>query len=334
MPCFRPLKGYRSKYVNESGKRSIVFNTTDGFKDLPVTVPCGQCRYCRLDYSRQWAIRCVHESQLHNENSFITLTYNDEHLPKDRSIHKEELVLFFKRFRKKLWKMHGSEQYYNEKGELKNRPKVPIRYFACGEYGTQKNRPHYHAIIFGYDFPDKELYSKRHGNLYFKSKMLQELWSDKDKNPIGFCTIGNVTFESAAYVARYVTKKFNNQDKEKEFIKYSIVDPETGELFKLEKEFALMSRNPGIGAKWLQKFKTDTDKDFIVVNGKKMPLPKYYDNLLEKYFDIDMEERKSDRKKKMNRKDNTPERLKVKEKIKEVQYKLLKRTLEDYNNDT
>lgn len=146
--CYSPIVGYRATYLTKNGKRPIVFNKAYGYTDMEVKVPCGKCKGCRLEYSRQWAIRCVHEAQMHDDNAFITLTYSQENIPKDRSIHKEELQKFFKRLRKNT--------------------NVKLRYFACGEYGKQKNRPHYHAIIFGYSFPDKTLYSKRKGNLYYR----------------------------------------------------------------------------------------------------------------------------------------------------------------------
>ena len=168
-----PLQGYRAKFVNPTGKRPIVFNPNAGFRDLPVSVPCGRCTGCRLEYSRQWAIRCVHEAQMHEHNAFITLTFDKEHLPDDHSIRKEHLQKFFKRLRKRIG--------------------VDIRYFACGEYGSRNNRPHYHAIIFGYDFPDKYLHTKtRNGDLLFRSPTLEKAWK------FGYSLIGHVTFESAA----------------------------------------------------------------------------------------------------------------------------------------
>ena len=200
MPCYYPLEGWKSKNVNESGKRSVVFKRSEGFEDMPVRVPCGQCHGCRLERSRQWALRCVHEAQLHDQSSFITLTYDDEHLPEGATLVKRDFQLFMKRLRKAL---HP----------------IKIRYFMCGEYGenafqgtfsqdkrrraTQEKhlqqykisalgRPHYHAIIFGYDFPDREYLETRNGNHLFYSPMLEQIW---DK---GFNTIGNVTFESAA----------------------------------------------------------------------------------------------------------------------------------------
>lgn len=326
MPCYHPLTGYRSKFKNESGKRSIVFNTQDGYQDLKVEVPCGRCIGCRLEYSRQWAVRCMHEAQMHEANSFITLTYNNEHLPEDQSIHKEELQKFFKRLRKNL---------HTKYSKLKL-PTPEIRYFACGEYG-EKGRAHYHAIIFGYDFPDKLLFTKtKNGDLLFRSQELEKAWS-KDGKSMGFSTIGNATFESCAYVARYVMKKRKGDDDtpdpvtgktNKEY--YLIVDDETGETWHREPEFCLMSRRPGLGKTWLEKFKQDTDKDFITVNYSKQKLPKYYDSILEQEDALAFEIRKRKRKKEAKKRadDNTPDRLAQKETCKIAQSNQLKREID------
>ena len=277
-----------------------MFSKGSGYTDMPVTVPCGRCAGCRLEYSRQWAVRCIHEAQMHEENSFITLTYDPKHLPEDRSVRKEEIQKFMKRLRKEVRK--------------------PIRYFACGEYGEGNNRPHYHALIFGYGFPDKTLWSKKNGNLLFRSKTLEKAWTK------GFASIGEVTFQSAAYVARYVMKKRTGDEAEKH---YQILDKESGEIFQQEPEFCLMSRRPGIGKEWIEKFKGDTNKDFITVNGKKMSLPKYYDSILEKDNELAMMKRKARRKNKVNKEDNTLERLRVKEKVKTAQINMLVRNLEE-----
>jgi hypothetical protein len=320
MPCYKPITGYRSKFVNpKTGKRGIVFSSDSGYQDMQVTVPCGRCIGCRLEYSRQWAVRCMHEAQCHDANAFITLTYAPEHLPSDHSIHKEELQKFFKRLRKEL-------------GDVK------IRYFACGEYGEKNNRPHYHAIIFGYDFKDKIVHTKtKNGDLLYRSPLLEKVWKK------GHSLIGHVTFESAAYVARYVTKKFKGGKEGEKEEHYKIVDPETGEIHQLEPEFCLMSRRPGLGKKWLEKYKGDTDKDFITLRGKKMKLPKYYDSILEQEDELDrlsltgqevkvspnMEKRKAKRKSQINVEDNTWRRLADREKVKVAQSNMLIRGFED-----
>ena len=323
MPCYSPLEGWRSRAVNPSGKRSIVFNRKAGYVDMPVTVPCGRCIGCRLDYSRMWAIRCVHEASQHAENSFVTLTYNNDHLPENMSVNKEELQKFFKRLRKEL------------DGKF-------IRYFACGEYGEKLQRPHYHAIIFGHSFmDDRILHAKRNGHLLYRSPTLEKVWK------FGFSLIGEVTFQSAAYVARYVVKKRKGDDNyvdpktgksNKEY--YMIVDKETGEVHFREPEFCIMSRGSkkrktgGLGRGWLEKYKSDTDKDFItMVDGSKHPLPKYYDDILAMEDELAMLERKRKRRKAMeeNPEEQYRYRLQQKEAVKEVQAEMLERTL---NEDT
>lgn len=240
---------------------------------------------------------------MHETNSFITLTYDNENLPENRSISKEELQKFFKRLRKRT----GQK----------------LRYFACGEYGEKNNRPHYHAIIFGYDFPDKELYSKANGQLLFRSRELEKLWTK------GFSTIGHVTFESCAYVARYVMKKYKNSDPEKVNEKYKLLDQDSGEIHQLVPEFCLMSRRPGIGLGWLEQYKNDTNKDYITLRGVKMSLPKYYDSKLAELDEKDMEQRKLNRRKKVNQAEQTYERLTASEIVKKAQTKNLVRHFED-----
>lgn len=311
MPCFNPIQGYRARHVNESGKRGIVFNAKDGFIDMPVKVPCGRCRGCRLEYSRQWAIRCVHEAQVHDDNSFITLTYNNDNLPENRSIDKRELQRFFKRLRKEI-------------GEF--------RYFACGEYGEMQNRPHYHAIIFGYEFPDKLVWSESNGNVLYRSAQLEKVWNK------GYCLIGDVTFESAAYVARYVMKK-HKPDKRKTDEEnkkpYQIVDRETGEYYEVQPEFCLMSKGTkknqkgGIGKQWYDMYKGDTTKDFITINGKKVSVPRYYDRLLDKENPKELLRRKGNRIKNFDAENNTQERLIVREKCQIAKTQLLKRNFEN-----
>lgn len=308
MACYHPLTGWRSRYLNESGKRSIVFDRTKGYEDMEVQIPCGQCIGCRLDYSRQWAVRCVHEAQLHAASSFITLTFNEESLPEDRSISVRTLQLFFKRLRKAIYP-------------------IKIRYFACGEYGDITQRPHYHACIFGFDFPDKRPVGvNKQGDTLYSSPMLEKVWS------YGFNWIGNVTFESCAYVARYMLKKQKGMDNND--IRETL-DPETGEIYFQENTFAVMSRGGamgGIGSKWFELYgESDTAKDFVTLRGRKMGLPKFYDMLLEKKNPNELEKRKGKRRYKAKKRadDNTPERLRDKEIIKTQKVDgLLKRDLE------
>lgn len=273
---------------------------------MPVTVPCGQCSACRLERSRRWAIRCVHEAQLHEQNCFITLTYSDEHLPDDRSLDYRDFQLFMKRFRKLVKKETGAE----------------FRFYMCGEYGEQMGRPHFHACIFGYDFPDKTLWKRERNVDLFRSKRLEKLWT------YGYSTVGGVTFQSAAYVARYIMKKVTGDLAQEH---YEYIDPETGECHSRTPEFTKMSLKPGIAAKWLERYQTDVyPSDFVVLNGKKMRPPKYYDKIFEVLDPNAFAEVKRTRRKAGEKlaEDNTPARLKVKERVLNARLSQLKRTMQ------
>lgn len=297
MPCFRPLSGWRSSAVNpKSGKRSIVFNAQKAFMDMPVTLPCGQCIGCRLERSRQWAIRCVHEASLHPDNCFITLTYNDRNLPKDGSLNKKHFQDFMKRLRKAF--------------------PQKLRYFHCGEYGEQLGRPHYHACVFNLRFPDQKLYRKLESGDLYVSDMLNEIWGQ------GFCILGSVTFDSAAYVARYIAKKITGDQAEAHY---------AGKL----PEYTTMSRRPGIGKDWFEKFKSDCyPSDSVIMRGKEFHPPKYYDRQFELDSPVDFAKLKNKRKSEILDPwdwENSPSRLATKEKVQLLNLKALKRS---YENET
>ena len=194
-----------------------------------------------------------------------------------------------------------------------------IRFFHCGEYGEEFSRPHYHAIIFGYDFPDKVFYKESNGERLFISAFLENVWAR------GFALVGDVTFESCAYVARYVTKKVNG---ERAFDHYWKMNEVTGELISITPEYATMSRRPGIGAKWMDKFGDEVRANLsVVMRGHEMALPRFY----ESYFDsLDLEAVKGEREVSSYRydSDSTPERLKVREVCKVAQVNFLKRSFE------
>lgn len=288
---------------NSSGKRSIVFNQAEGFKDLPVDLPCGQCIGCRLERSRQWAVRCVHEASLHEDNCFITLTYAEEHLPEGGSLQKEDFQKFMKRLRKSV--------------------DFPVRYFQCGEYGEEYFRPHYHACLFGFDFKDKVLWKVVNDQQYFVSLELQRLW------PFGHSTIGAVTFESAAYVARYITKKITGPGKESA---YEYCDENTGQVFDRVPEYVTMSRRPGIAAGWFEKFKSDVyPDDFVVMRGRKFRPPKFYKEKFELVSPLDAAKAKAERQvaAELHKDNNTWDRLSVREEIQYLKYDQLKRSYEN-----
>lgn len=292
------MKGWASK----SNSGGFTTSRNQAFTDLPRTVPCGQCSGCRLERSRQWAVRCYHEASLHEENCFVTLTYNKQHLPADCSLRVREFQLFMKRLRKK---------YGNN-----------IRYYACGEYGDTNGRPHYHACLFNHDFPDKKLWQHSKKYPLYRSDELEKLWIDPEtRESLGYSSIGEVTFESAAYVARYIMKKRLGKNQEEHYV---YIDDD-GVIHQQVPEFTLMSRRPGIGAKWLQEFATDVyPDDFVIINGKKARPPRYYDQNHEIVDPDDMAKIKWTRKQEFRKHadDNTPERLAVREKVELAKTKL------------
>lgn len=292
MACYRPLKGYWSRERNPSGKRSIVFDAKQAFNDRPVDIPCGQCIGCRLSKSQQWAIRCVHEASLYVENCFLTLTYSDSNLPTGGSV----CVAHFQNFMKRL-RVTTTKQ---------------LRYFHCGEYGEEKARPHYHVCLFNYDFADREFHGlSRSGQPIYTSKELDAVWRN------GHATVQDLTFGSAQYVAQYVQKKVNGKWKD-------------GYYGDLAPEYATMSRRPGIGRRWLEKYEKDLFPcDFVVLDGTKMAVPKYY---LEQ-----IAREKSVAKVKARRQvlaakrsfENSPARLKVREQVRTRRLDKLRRNYEN-----
>lgn len=310
MPCYHPIEGYRSRTVNPTtGKRSIVFKISDGYPDLRVAVACGRCIGCRLDKAHAWAVRMMHEAQLHEKNAFITLTYAPEHLPEDHSLKKQDFQLFMKRLRKK------------RKGQK-------IKFYHCGEYGENLGRPHYHACLFNVWFPDAVKVKDQNGRRTYKSDELEKIWGK------GFCTVQHLTHESAAYCASYVTKKVTG-DRAKEHYRVEVVDEQTGELtgpFDLEPEYATMSLRPAIGKGWYEKYKGETyPEDFVITGqGRKAKPPRYYDKLFREENPSGMTE--VERRRHIARlkraKDNTEERLRVKEKVKLAKLNQKSRRLE------
>lgn len=298
MACYRPLQGFRSRVRTPAGRRTWVSDPVRGYLDMPLTIPCGQCIGCRLSRSRQWAIRCMHEASLHELNCFVTLTYSDAKLPDYGSLCKRDFQLFMKRLRARF-------------------PDAPIRFFHCGEYGSRSNRPHYHALLFGFDFPDKVFHSARNGMPVWRSATLEELWPD------GLSEIGSVTFESAAYVARYVVDKVTGEAADAH---YSVVDGETGEIVKIEPEYCTMSRRPGIGRGWFEQFGAEVyPEDGVVVRGHLQKPPRYYDVAFELGDPLGFCRVRRERERKRREEENTPERLQVREQVAKAKLTLLRR---------
>lgn len=304
MPCLHPKDAWQVA----PGVKPVFEKPVDSWKFQQIKIPCYRCIECKLNRSREWAIRCLHEKSLHDESCFITLTFNSEKIPADGSLDKDIFQRFMKRLRKAI------------------APRK-IKYFMCGEYGEGLNHPHYHACIFGFDFPDRQYYKlSKAGSKLYKSRMLELLWTDPgDKKPYGFCDVGEVTFESAAYLARYCVKKITGPLADEH---YTVVQGETGEIVRLRPEYIDMSRRPAIALDWWKKYKSDTDKDFITVNGVKMRTPRFYDRKLSEHFPEEYDELKLKRKAAALENPIDPARLEAREVIKLNRSKLLKRGIE------
>jgi hypothetical protein len=261
MSCFNPMAAFVAESGNWAGRPKMLKAWDNAYRKsniyLPkmlTSLPCKQCIGCRLDYSRQWAIRCTHEASLYENNCFLTLTYANEHLPANGQLHQRDMQLFWKRLRKKF-------------------PHIKIRYFYVGEYGDKFKRPHYHAILFNLDFDDKTYWKSVNGHNYYKSDLLESVWQK------GYCVIGDVTFESAAYTARYVTKKVNGKNAEQH---YKAFNPYTGESYQLVPEFSRCSTARGIGYDYYKKWFSDIyPSDEVIVRGHVCKPPQYYDRMLE-----------------------------------------------------
>lgn len=263
-------------------------------------IPCGQCIGCRLERAQQWATRMHHEASLHEASSFVTLTYADHRLPSDGSVSVKELQDFFKR--------------------LRYRVPQRLRYYACGEYGDQRGRPHYHAIIFGCDFDDKLPWRvSGSGYLLYRSRLLEEVW------PFGHCEVGTVSHESAGYCARYCLKKVNGELAKAAYLR---PHPVTGELHQVRPEFAVMSRRPGIGAGWYDRYKSDAfPSDFVIIDGGKRAVPRFYKKKLDEDETLRVNAARAMRAFK-HADNNTPERLAVREELAHLRAGQLIRPLE------
>ncbi|QXP08433.1 MAG: replication initiator protein [Arizlama microvirus] len=310
MPCYHPISAWQLLNVKTAnGKPTLSFKNPFAKPTknrVGIQVPCGLCIGCALEKSRQWAVRCVHESQMHDDSAFVTLTYDPKYLPSYGSLQKGK----------------QSDQEYFLKNLRQAILPSKIKFFMCGEYGDKNTRPHYHYLIFGYGFPDRKFFQEKNGVKLYTSELLSSKW------PYGFSTCGNISMESAAYVARYCLKKVQAREDASEMD----ADNFSGQI----PEYVNMSRGgrtgKGLGYKWYTDYKSDVFPcDNVVVAGKMGKPPRYYD----KQFELDnynlYEKIKLDRKIKAinNASDNTTARLLVKEICKKSQISQLKRGLEN-----
>lgn len=296
MPCYSPITAYQAA----SGEIVFVERRQHDIRRT-LQLPCGQCVGCRLERSRQWAVRCMHEASLHPHNAFVTLTYDDNNAPYRGMLDHRDFQLFLKRLRKHI-------------------APARVRFYMCGEYGEQNDRPHFHACLFGWDWKDKIYWGKSPtGEKIYRSTTLESIWTK------GFSSTAGVTFRSAAYVARYCVKKVTGWNAQ---FHYAREDAEG--KYQLPPEYNKMSLKPGIGAPWLEKWQMDVyPHDYIIVNGVKVKPPKYYDKLFERTNEQVIEDIKHARETRAREKyeDNTEERLRVKEIVQKAQLNMLKRKL-------
>lgn len=352
MPCYHPLTAW--SIGDGKPKKTLVWKDPGGGEETKV--PCGHCIGCRKEHARQWAVRCTHEASMHLDNCFLTLTYRPEDLPQGQqcedckkqtkktkvyenckgkhgidTICKRDLVNFIKKLRDKL--------------DYKK-----IKYFACGEYGDNGDRPHYHILLFGHDFPDKQAWKyEDDGTIrYFISEELEKLWGK------GFCIIAPVTFETAQYVAGYVIKKQGKKflASKQRFVQavdystgeiithalkyYQRYNPITNEVWDVEPEYVTMSRGNaqtgpnGIGLEWCEKYGEDYLYDGTVhIQGRQQGSTRYYDAILEQKYPERMEELKKQRETfaKENQAEYTAERLEQKEKCAKARLERLSRNI-------
>ena len=267
MACPHPLTAYRLKQVESSDGKIIQWTKPRLPEEMfeEVKIPCGQCVECRLAYARNWAVRLEHENQMHDQSAFLTLTYDDEHLQYTRSglptLNYKDMQSFIKRLRRRLDAISEERRIQAEKLGLPPPPPIRIRFFYSGEYGETTFRPHFHMVLFGW-FPADAKYLKKSSSYpLFTSALLDDCWRQ------GYVWIGRNSFDTFAYVAGYVLKKFRGSKEERDRF-YRGRQPER----------SVMSRRPGIALNWFNKYKGDVFPTDEVVTSKGFVLRpcKYY----------------------------------------------------------
>lgn len=281
MACYRPVTAWKPV------DGPIFFSEKKDCREIQIA--CGQCIGCRIAKREAWALRIVAESKMHKNNCFITLTYDDDNVPSDHSLNYSHFQKFMRTLRK--------------------RTGMPIRFFMCGEYGDSFDRPHYHALLFGFDFSGDRVKSNSiySSNDVYRSELLERCWTR------GFSSIGELNYATARYCAAYVVKKVNGDLADDHYMR---VLPSTGECVWLQPEFARMSLKPGIGESFVREYYRElVVHDGMVVGGKVKRLPKYFDEKIGDIIGPDADGISYERSLKMIADDNTPERLAVREAV-------------------
>ena len=279
-------------YPEQYDDFEVIAALPDGHYRKRELIPCGKCIGCRLENSKNKATQACYEAEEHKENWFLTITYDDDHLPEAEPAINEETgeemdpnpggtlkPADLTNFMKKLRSYY--ERKYNHKG---------IRFMACGEYGSTTGRAHYHTICFNLPILPKNMsfwkFNENHETLW-RCPELEKIWGK------GMIVAGDVNWSTCAYVGRYITKKVGMP-----------ADKQHYKNLGIEPEFYRASNRPGIGKTYYEKHKEEIyKKDSMIVKKygggtMKVKPPKYYDKL----YDIEnperMEEIKKQRKKK------------------------------------
>lgn len=297
MSCTRPIAAQRH-YSAKENKLVVRLKGADFKPNLEL--PCNKCPSCKLRKAKEWALRCWHESQMHEQSAYITLTYRDADLPKNNNLDHRDFQLFMKRLRVK----YSGRRY---------------SYFMCGEYGDVTHRPHYHVVLFGYWPPDAVFHRTENKHRYFKSEELDNLWQK------GFTDTSYVSYHSAGYVARYTLKK---QLADKELQDRYVYADEHGEMHVRKFEYVRMSTDPAIGKSWFEKYKQQTIEHDLVrdPNGVECPVPRYYlDQLKKENPELHEQLAQARLEKARANTDNTPDRLRQKAICTEAKLKQLPR---------
>jgi len=268
MTCYYPIKAYDLGEKHPSGKRKLSFKLPAmhrhrSYESIPL--PCGKCVGCQADTTDGWAVRCVHESRYHKHAFFITLTYDDDHVPTDMSLNNRDYQTFLKRLR------------HHAKG-------CDLRYLLCGEYGGRTQRPHYHAILFGVPLDGKPIGKSEAGHDMYRDPGLEECWGQ------GFANFGEFNLGTARYVAKYVTKKKYGREADEPdpvtgLTHYQRINWATGEIVDVKPEFVRASTKPAIGLRWFEEYGIQdlyNSGDFVILEGQRFKVPRYYDRLLER----------------------------------------------------
>lgn len=279
-----------------------------------------ECLACLEKYARMNAVRCGHEAQMHERNCFLTLTYDQRHLPPRNMVSKAELGRFVKRLRE-WWRRDYSVTHAVD----------GFKFFGVGEYGETTRRAHYHVLAFGADFDDRKYRQKSHGGYsVFESGTLSALW------PFGLATVGEANMETAMYCARYSLKKLDASGERVDRSRWVRkadrnwrTDPVTGERYRWQPEFCAKSK--GLGESWLLRYDSDVfsagGDQVIIHGGARVGVPDFYTRRLREWCEEDYQALKARHREAMesNLGEYLPDRLAVQAQVRAARLRYAKR---------